>query len=204
VVQAVPPEGSDAKARELFSRDGEPGKTLATTLDPARQKLAETLLAGVKPASAIVAIRPSTGEVLAAASGLGRKGYSTALLGRYAPGSAFKVVTTLGLLRSGLTACSVIPCTPTTTVDGRSFKNYDDYPAGALGNIPLREAIANSCNTALIGQRDKVPQAALAQAGTALGLVAETRPRCALLRWLRARADRRDAACRVDDRPGSG
>lgn len=170
MVQAVPPEGSDAKARELFSRDGEPGKTLATTLDPARQSHAETLLARVKSASAIVAIRPSTGEVVAAASGPGGNGYSTALLGQYAPGSAFKVVTTLGLLRSGLTQASVIPCTPTTTVDGRSFKNYDDYPARALGDISLREAIANSCNTALIAQRTKVPQATLAQAGAALGL----------------------------------
>ena len=36
-------------------------------------------------------------------------------------------------------------------VDGRSFENYDDYPPGGLGRIPLRSALANSCNTAFIG-----------------------------------------------------
>lgn len=170
MVEVVPPEGSDGKAREVFRRAPAPGQPVTTTLDPALQIVAEGLLTPVKSASAIVALRPSTGEVLAAASGPGGQGYSTATLGRYAPGSVFKVVSTLGLLRGGLTPASVIPCTRSTTVDGRSFKNYDDYPASALGDIPLRSAVANSCNTALIAARDRVPQAALTEAAAALGL----------------------------------
>jgi len=170
VVQAVPPEGGAGKPRELFRRDPVPGQPVTTTLDPVLQTRAEGLLKAVKAPSAVVAVRPSTGEVLAAASGLGGQGYSTATLGRYAPGSAFKVVTTLGLLRAGLTQNSVVPCTPTVTVDGRSFKNYDDYPSAALGDIPLRTALANSCNTALIAQHSRVPQAALAEAAASLGI----------------------------------
>ena len=50
----------------------------------------------------IVAIRPSDGAILAAASGPGSKGLNTATYGQYAPGSTFKVVTSLALLRSGL------------------------------------------------------------------------------------------------------
>ena len=62
----------------------------------------------------------------------------------------------------------VLPAT--ITVDGRRFKNYDDYPSDRLGQITLRTAVANSCNTAMIGQRGKVPQADLAAAAAALGL----------------------------------
>ncbi len=173
VVQAAAPTGSDAKPRELLRREPVPGLPVVTTLEVALQTLAENLLAPVTSPSAIVAVRPSTGDVLAAASGPGGKGYSTAMVGRYAPGSSFKVVTTLGLLRAGLAPDSVVPCTPTITVDGRSFKNYDDYPPGALGGIPLRAAVANSCNTAMIAEADKVSQAALSEAASGLGIGVE-------------------------------
>ena len=169
VVQAVPAEGGDG-VRELFRRDPVPGTDVTTTLDPRLQVLAEEILAPVQPASAIVAIQPSTGHVLAAASGPGGQGYSTATQGRYAPGSTFKVVTSLALLGAGLDQDSTVACPTTTVVDGRSFKNYDDYPSGANGDISLRRAIANSCNTALIGQHEQVSQADLVDAAAALGL----------------------------------
>jgi cell division protein FtsI/penicillin-binding protein 2 len=56
------------------------------------------------------------------------------------------------------------------TVDGKQFKNYDDYPSSAMGSIPLREAVANSCNTAFIGQRDRLGEGDLAKAAAALGV----------------------------------
>ncbi len=170
LVRAVPAEGTTGEARELFRRDATPGVALTTTLDPELQLLAEDLLALIDSASALVAVRPSTGEVLAAASGPGGQGYSTATVGRYAPGSTFKVVTSLALLRAGMTQESVLSCTPTVTVDGRSFKNYDDYPGDVLGDVTLRTAIANSCNTALISESGQAPQAALSEAAAALGL----------------------------------
>ena len=170
LVEAAPAEGTAGEARELFRRDATPGVALTTALDLDLQLLAEDLLASIDSASALVAVRPSTGQILTAASGPGGQGYSTATLGRYAPGSTFKVVTSLALLRAGATQGNVLPCTPTITAGGRSFKNYDDYPASALGDIPLRTVIANSCNTALIDARDRVPQAALSQAADALGL----------------------------------
>jgi cell division protein FtsI/penicillin-binding protein 2 len=105
---------------------------------------------------------------VAAASGPGGGGYSTATLGQYAPGSTFKIVSSLALLRAGLTPASPVTCPATTVVDGKSFKNYDDYPAGGLGRITLREAVANSCNTAFITARDKVED--LPDAAAALGL----------------------------------
>ena len=169
-VSAEPVEGTDGDRRELYTRAPVAGTPLATTLDPGLQQLAETVLAPVVPASAIVAIRPSTGEVLAAASGPGGGGLSTATTGQYAPGSTFKVVSTLALLRAGATPDSPLSCPPTITVDGKEFKNYSDYPSSALGDISLRSALANSCNTAFISAQAELPQDELAEAAAGLGL----------------------------------
>ncbi len=167
MVNAVPNEGDP---RELFSTQPTEGEPLRLTLDPDLQAVAERLLRGVGPASAVVAVRPSDGNVLAAASGPGSQGYSTATLGRYAPGSTFKVVSSLALLRAGLSPDTTVSCTRTIVVDGKSFKNYDDYPASGIGRIPLRTAVANSCNTAFISQHAKVSRQQVTDAAAALGV----------------------------------
>ena len=146
------------------------GDPLATTLVPRLQQAAERILAPVGPPSALVAIRPSTGEILAAASGPGSAGYSTATVGQYAPGSTFKAVSSLALLRSGLTPDATVNCPRSTVVDGKTFENYDDYPSGANGRITFAQAVANSCNTALIDLRDKADDLAGAAASLGLGV----------------------------------
>ncbi|MEP6814110.1 MAG: penicillin-binding transpeptidase domain-containing protein [Marmoricola sp.] len=146
------------------------GKPLHTTLDLPAQTLAEKALAGTTSPSALVAIRPSTGDILAAASGSRSNGYNTATYGRYAPGSTFKVVSSLALLRSGVTPDSMVDCPPTVSVNGKRFRNYSDYPASGLGRIPFRTAIANSCNTAVIGLRGRLGMGTLTDAAAALGL----------------------------------
>lgn len=171
VVVAV--ASDNEQERELFRLEPTAGQPLQTTLLPAWQEAAETVLEGVGPASAIVALRASTGEVLAAASGPGSEGYSSATLGTYAPGSVFKVVSALALLRSGLTPDTAVECPPSTTVEGRTFDNFPGYPGTALGTVPLRTAFAQSCNTAFIGLRDQAPSEALTSAAASLGLGVE-------------------------------
>jgi cell division protein FtsI/penicillin-binding protein 2 len=171
-VQAVDAKGTE---RELVSFDPVAGEPLRTTLDERLQLKAERILAGfgegdAPNATAIVALRPSTGDVLAAANGPGAEGLNIATYGQYAPGSTFKIVSSLALLRAGLTADSRVSCPPTVEVDGKSFKNYDDYPSSALGTITLRQAVANSCNTAIIGQHDRLADGDLADAAAALGV----------------------------------
>jgi cell division protein FtsI/penicillin-binding protein 2 len=161
---------SDGKEKELFREEAQPGEPLELTLDARLQETAERLLADVGPASALVAIKPSTGAVLAAANGPGTDGYNMATYGQFAPGSTFKSVSSLALLRAGLTPDSPTPCTPTVTVDGKQFENYDDYPAGGLGDIPFRTALANSCNTAFIAARDRLDRDGLADAAASLGM----------------------------------
>ncbi|MFP5282654.1 MAG: penicillin-binding transpeptidase domain-containing protein [Actinomycetes bacterium] len=146
------------------------GRDLRTTLNVYSQRLAERTLARTKPAAALVAIRPSTGAVLAAANSAGTRDQSLATVGQFAPGSTFKVASSLALLRSGLQPGSRVSCPPTVTVNGRRFTNYSDYPSRARGAIDLRTAVAHSCNTAFIGQRDRLSDDGLAEAAGSLGL----------------------------------
>ncbi|MEP7088612.1 MAG: penicillin-binding transpeptidase domain-containing protein [Nocardioidaceae bacterium] len=162
--------GAKGTGPDLFTVAPAAGTPLSTTLDPRLQTAAERSLADIGPASALVAVRPSTGDLLAVASGPGSKGYSTATVGQYAPGSTFKVVSSLALLRAGVRPTTTVSCPATTVVDGKRFKNYSDYPAGGLGRIPLSTAVANSCNTAFIGERGVVSQADIAEAGASLGI----------------------------------
>ena len=146
------------------------GQDLRLTLNLYLQQLAEKTLADTKPASAIVAIRPSTGAILAAANGDGNADQNLATVGQAAPGSTFKVVSSLALLRAGMKPSSEVKCPETITVDGRRFKNYSDYPSSHLGAIDLKTALAQSCNTAFIGSRTKLDDGDLAGAAASLGL----------------------------------
>ena len=167
VVDAV---GSDGKERELFREEPVPGEPLKLTLDIDLQQDAERLLSSVGPASALVAIKPSNGDIVVAANGPGNDGYNIATYGQVAPGSTFKSVSSLALLRAGLTPESIVPCTDTIVVDGKQFENYDDYPSSALGRIPLRTAVANSCNTGFISQAGRLEDDSLVDAAASLGV----------------------------------
>ena len=159
-----------SEPRTVFEVKPVAGKSLDITLLPSLQRLAEKTLADTKPASALVAIRPSDGAILAAANSTGTKGQSAATVGQFAPGSTFKVVSALALLRAGLTPTSEVSCPPTVTVNGRKFRNYSDYPRADLGSISFRTALAQSCNTAFIGQRSKLNDDDLALRPASLGV----------------------------------
>ncbi|WP_121254128.1 penicillin-binding transpeptidase domain-containing protein [Nocardioides ferulae] len=156
--------------RELFRVPARPGRPLRLTLHLDLQREAERLLAQVRPASALVALRPSTGDLLVVANGPGTEGYNMASFGQFAPGSTFKIVSSLALLRSGLTPDSPLECPDTTTVEGKQFENYDDYPSSAVGRIALRTAVAHSCNTAFVAQTGRLGADDLAGAAASLGL----------------------------------
>lgn len=172
-VTIEPAEGGEG--REAFTIEKKDGEPVAITIDPATQLRAEAALADLDDlASAIVAIKPSTGEVLAAASGPGSEGYSTATLGQYPPGSTFKIATSLAMLRSGITPETPLPCTATIDVEGRAFQNVPGYPESAMGDaVPFRTVFANSCNTGFISQYQKISQQQLHDAAASLGLGVE-------------------------------
>lgn len=175
-VQAVARDsgGNFLGRREVYSASPKGVADLRITLDSTVQTAMEKVLAGqgAMPV-AMVAMKASTGEILGAAISPGAKGQNLALGGRQAPGSTFKVVSSLAILRKGGTASTPLTCTPTINVGGRIFKNYTDYPAAHLGTIPLYTALAFSCNTAFISQYAAVSQDDLRAAAAALGLGTE-------------------------------
>jgi cell division protein FtsI/penicillin-binding protein 2 len=166
----TPSTSTTTKPVALFEVKPTAGKPLTTTLNIDLQKLAESTLAKTKPAASIVAIQPSSGKILAAANGPGAKDQALATTGQFPPGSTFKLVSALALLRAGLKPSSPVTCPKTVSVDGRRFKNFDDYPSSQRGKIDLRTALAQSCNTAFIGQRGKISGSDLKTAAGSLGL----------------------------------
>lgn len=159
-----------AASETLLERDPVTPDPVRLTLRTDLQRAAEEALADLEPPSSLVAIDHTTGDVVAMADGPGSAGASTALSGQYPPGSTFKLASALVLLRGGLTPSSTVRCEPSLTVDGYSFGNVTGYPESALGDITLETAMANSCNTALIGELDEIPMDELAEAGADLGL----------------------------------
>ena len=131
----------------LASFPGHSGQALATSIDPRVQRAAETALAGVHKDVAMVAIRASTGQVLAVVSDPVSVAYNQALQGAYPPGSTFKVLTSSALIQKGLSPGSPASCPPSLTVDGEVFHNAEgDQPVSTLD-----QAFTESCNTAFIG-----------------------------------------------------
>ena len=164
------PKDPNAPPTVLFSSDPVAGTDVKTTLVPGLQSAAEDALADETSPSSIVVMRPSTGAILASANGPGSKGYNTAFLGQYAPGSTFKIATSLGLLRLGMTPESTVNCSPEYIADGKKFLNAPGYAPEATGEVSLTTAVAHSCNTAFVSQFEKLPQASLADAAGALGI----------------------------------
>ncbi|RAO09652.1 hypothetical protein MED15_05941 [Micromonospora noduli] len=170
VVVERPAEGGklEPTGAELFRREPQPGQALKTTLDVAVQNSADGALRAEPRRSALVAIRISDGAVLAAANGPGPAGENLAFDAQVPPGSTFKMVSTLGLLdRGAVTLDGPVDCKKTFTVDGRSFKNSDNFE---LGSVPFRTDFAKSCNTAFAALAPKLGGDGLAAAGRSLGL----------------------------------
>jgi hypothetical protein len=129
-------------AEEIGRIAGKNGTEVRTSLDPKIQSAAAKAITSQKKPAALVALRPSTGEILAAANQPG--GFSRALLGQYPPGSTFKVVTAAALLSAGLRPADRVTCTKTANIGGRSFQNFEGEQFGALDFLT---AFAHSCNT---------------------------------------------------------
>jgi cell division protein FtsI/penicillin-binding protein 2 len=148
-VRLVGKDGQTAKVLHRFT--GKDGEAVTTTIDPRAQEAAEAALDPVAKPAALVAIKPSTGELRAVVS-TPVQGYNRALLGRYPPGSTFKVVTAGALLAGGLRPGDPVDCPKEAKVGGRTFGNFEDE---VLGQIPFSSAFANSCNTAFVQQAAK-------------------------------------------------
>ena len=166
---AVQLVNADGTARRLAGQDAAPVPDIDTTLDLRLQTRAEDALASVPQPAAIVALRPSTGAVLAVAQNAPADAQGAiALTGLYPPGSTFKTVTTSAALQAGkVTPDTVLPCPGTENIEGRQIPNDDNFD---LGSVPLHSAFAHSCNTTMGRLAVSLPPDALQQAALQFGL----------------------------------
>ncbi|MBM7173186.1 penicillin-binding protein [Streptomyces sp. G44] len=130
---------------------GTPG-TLKTTFSGSLQAAAERETAKRKQASVVV-VKPSTGEILAAANS-DPTGFNTAFQGSLAPGSTMKVVTSSMLLEKKLAGVDKKhPCPKYSTYGGWKFQNDDKFQ---IKGGTFRASFARSCNTAFVSQAKKL------------------------------------------------
>jgi hypothetical protein len=153
----------------VAGQDPDPTPDLVLTLDRGAQIAAQNALGGLDEPAALVAMRPSTGEVLAVAQNPAADADGPiALTGLYPPGSTFKVVTAAAALQAGAAAVDTpLPCPGTENVRGRQIPNDDQFD---LGTVPLHTAFAHSCNTTFARLAADLEPRALSRVATSLGL----------------------------------
>jgi Penicillin binding protein transpeptidase domain/Penicillin-binding Protein dimerisation domain/NTF2-like N-terminal transpeptidase domain len=173
------PTGDGATSQEaaplvLYRFPAEQGSPVHTTLDPRVLRAAEKALVGVAKPAALVALKPSTGEVRAVVNWPLGGSFNRAMVGRYPPGSTFKVVTAAALLGGGLKPGDRVTCPPRAVVGGRPFRNFEGE---ALGPITFTQAFAHSCNTAFVQLAgSRLDGAKLAEAAGRFGFETELSP----------------------------
>jgi hypothetical protein len=129
--------------------EGTPGE-LKTTLSPALQAAAEAKVAATERASVVV-MRPSTGEILAAANS---SSFNVAFQGSLAPGSTMKIVSSALLIDKGLASAEKVhPCPKFSSYGGWKFQNDDKFQ---IKHGTFKASFARSCNTAFISQAKKL------------------------------------------------
>jgi peptidoglycan glycosyltransferase len=120
--------------RVLASATPKAASAVRTTISPSVQRAAVTALGG--QLGGIVALSPSTGQILAVA-GIGLDDLQP-------PGSTFKMITLSGVLQAGIAGPhSVFPYATYATLDGVKLSNANGEECG--GSLEL--AFAVSCNS---------------------------------------------------------
>ncbi|MGH3320606.1 MAG: penicillin-binding transpeptidase domain-containing protein [Streptosporangiaceae bacterium] len=149
----------------LATFPGKPSEPVGTTIDRTVQAAVDDVLPEPRGRASMVALRASTGEVLAVGSGDPRN--NLAFAGRYPPGDTFTLVTTTALLRDGLRLGERIPCPQHRIVGGKVFRN----DGGGGGSAPsFSEDFARTCDTAFVGLAGRTTHAALRDAARELGI----------------------------------
>ncbi|HEV7648075.1 MAG TPA: penicillin-binding transpeptidase domain-containing protein [Actinophytocola sp.] len=170
--RVVTTDVSGAEVSELYAKAAEPAEAAHVTLSTKTQVAAQRALAAERTPAMLVAMRASTGELLAVAQNAAAdKQGAVALTGRYPPGSTFKIVTAIAGIESGKTQPNArVGCPGTTTINGRVVPNNDEFDKGV---IPLHSAFAFSCNTTFAQLATKLDPASLTDTARRLGLGAD-------------------------------
>ncbi|AGF71039.1 penicillin-binding transpeptidase domain-containing protein [Corynebacterium halotolerans] len=171
------------------------GANIELTIDPTTQQVAHNQLVGNGYEGAVVALRPSTGEVLAMASS---PNYDpNAIVGPNSaqaweqlttdpdnpllnhatqetlpPGSIFKVITTAAGLQNGYSPDSQLTGAASITLPGTTttLTNYAGQACAGGGQVSLLTAFQYSCNTAFVEMGIDIGADAMRQTAEAFGV----------------------------------
>ncbi|MGK3209025.1 penicillin-binding transpeptidase domain-containing protein [Amycolatopsis sp. MEPSY49] len=157
---------------ELKAEPPRPSPAVTSTLSAKVQAAAEKALETEQYPAALVAIQPSTGDILAVAQNDAADDEgSLALAGRFPPGSTFKIVTAAAALSAGdVEAGSAVDCPGTTTIENRVIPNEGRFD---LERVPLKTAFARSCNTTFARLAAGLPASALTDTARSFGIGAD-------------------------------
>jgi hypothetical protein len=166
-VVLLDPSGTEAKV--LHEEAAKPGSTVTTTLSTGIQQAAQNAVNSVPQHAVLVAIQPSTGEILAVAQNPQADADGPiAFTGRYPPGSTFKIITATAAQQTGVAnPDTMLPCPGTTTIQGRVVPNENQFD---LGVIPMHKAFAQSCNTTFSQLATQLPADGLTNTAKQLGI----------------------------------
>ncbi|MGW0331235.1 penicillin-binding transpeptidase domain-containing protein [Streptomyces sp. NPDC003011] len=133
--------------------EGTPGK-LRTTLSAGAQAAAEKAVKQYAQSS-VVAVQPSTGEVLAVANHR-EDAFNAAFEGTVAPGSTMKIITAAMLIDNGVTSMNgPAPCEDSAVWQSQTFKNLTGMKPDL--DATLANSFMRSCNTAFVKLIDEKP-----------------------------------------------
>jgi hypothetical protein len=162
---------ADGKGAELEVVYGTKALPLVTTLSVPVQKAAQAAADSQQLPTLLVAIQPSSGDILAVAQNAAAGTELTALNGLFPPGSTFKIATATALIEAGIADTgTVLPCPGQALIGQRTIKNAGGFD---LGDVPLHTAFAESCNTTFATQAGNLAPQALGDAAAQLGLDAD-------------------------------
>ena len=145
------------------------GRRVTLGLDIGMQTAAETVVDAIPQPALMMAMQPSTGEIMAMAQNPGADAMgAVALTGQFPPGSIFKIVTASAALERGLiTQDTQVGCPGSRVFDGREIRNNASFD---LGTVSARTAFAKSCNTTFADLSTQMPAEALPEMALHYGI----------------------------------
>ena len=156
-----------AQTGVLAQWPGAVGTPVRTTINPTAQNAALTALNGVSSSGELVAVRASTGEVIAVAQhqASGALPAGGALNAKLVPGTAFTIVSAAALVSNGLAVSAPISCANSFIVGGQTFTSY-----GTGEEKPFSTAFAEGCSTAFADLSERLTASQWAQAVREFGI----------------------------------
>ena len=146
---------------------GTAGTPVRTTIDSTVQNAALTALDSVPSSGEIVAVRASTGEVLAVAQHQGSSALPAAgaLNAQLTPGIAFTIVSAAALVSNGVSVSAPVSCASSFNVSGQTFTSD-----GTGQQKPFSTQFAEGCSTAFAQLSERLTPSPWAQVVKEFGI----------------------------------